>query len=246
MLWDHPRIRGKDVLLCSYFLTVQGSPPHTRERLLSSKISKIPPRITPAYAGKTTISAMSSCITRDHPRIRGKDNKKEAEHAINLGSPPHTRERHKWLHEWPSKVRITPAYAGKTFLHGSFFSLLQDHPRIRGKDHCSRQVAFLDIGSPPHTRERPERGCDCLVHVRITPAYAGKTFLAWRQSFDCQDHPRIRGKDATMNTILIKCAGSPPHTRERLKWLDKGGYKFRITPAYAGKTFSIKIKQQRI
>ena len=70
---DHPRIRGKDVLFRLAETGHSGSPPHTRERRNVYRFVNNTDRITPAYAGKTGLSMLSKLITRDHPRIRGKD-----------------------------------------------------------------------------------------------------------------------------------------------------------------------------
>ena len=53
LLWDHPRIRGKDARVTSYSESCTGSPPHTRERHINTVHSLFLLRITPAYAGKT-------------------------------------------------------------------------------------------------------------------------------------------------------------------------------------------------
>ena len=51
-----------------------------------------------------------------------------------------------------------------------------------------------------------------------------------------QDHPRLRGKDATGTDAKFTYPGSPPLTRERLKSRSPREPLIRITPAYAGKT----------
>ena len=53
MTEDHPRIRGKDAGDKISQLVVIGSPPHTRERLMTTQDASDTRRITPAYAGKT-------------------------------------------------------------------------------------------------------------------------------------------------------------------------------------------------
>ena len=57
---------------------------------------------------------------------------------------------------------------------------------------------------------------DLLLRVRITPAYAGKRYLACVEVAKIQDHPRLCGEKASSFPPVI--AG------------------FRITPAYAGKS----------
>ena len=73
--WDHPRIRGEK--LNHFFKKVKhnGSPPHTRGKVFGWRVSITPPRITPAYAGKSNLpnifDIVRKSVTWDHPRIRG-------------------------------------------------------------------------------------------------------------------------------------------------------------------------------
>ena len=72
--------------------------------------------------------------------------------------------------------------------------------------------------------------------VRITPAHAGKSQLACLWGRVCQDHPRTRGEKSGDEILMGPVAGSPPHTRGKVKrtttfWNRKG-----ITPAHAGKS----------
>ena len=72
-------------------------------------------------------------------------------------------------------MRITPAYAGKTYIMLMIAVMSKDHPRIRGKDNLIIISSKLILGSPPHTRERQEKAKETINTIRITPAYAGKT-----------------------------------------------------------------------
>ena len=118
-----------------------------------------------------------------------------SDELCEVGSPPHTRERHCKVHEILAVVRITPAYAGKTAFVHNIRIAKQDHPRIRGKDsHVTLNVA-VPSGSPPHTRERLRCSKEHCQQHRITPAYAGKTHSLFQHFLNNQDHPRIRGKD---------------------------------------------------
>ena len=95
-------------------------------------------------------------------------------------------------------------------------------------------------GSPPHTREECIRFNDIMLNTRITPAYAGRI---WRRRWKNKgewDHPRIRGKNFTLDFFFRYSEGSPPHTREESfrivqHWLEPG-----ITPAYAGRINTFK------
>ncbi|KFN89178.1 hypothetical protein TMUPMC115_2560 [Tetragenococcus muriaticus PMC-11-5] len=116
-----------------------------------------------------------------------------------------------WYH-----TRITPAYAGKTKSLGITTKAVKDHPRLCGKDFLCFLQHFVELGSPPLMRERLLRFRFLIQVLRITPAYAGKTF----------NHTK------TAWPIL----GSPPLMRERLDDTGGDGSDLRITPAYAGKT----------
>ena len=71
--WDHPRLRGKDLLPVRGQKLASGSPPLARERLLRHYPSAPAIRITPACAGKTDSDSVCRASSQDHPRLRGKD-----------------------------------------------------------------------------------------------------------------------------------------------------------------------------
>ena len=153
---------------------------------------------------------------RDHPRIRGKDQRSPRGHGRLSGSPPHTRERLCAVCNSQKAGRITPAYAGKTRTMSHKEKSCKDHPRIRGKDLLILVKLIALLGSPPHTRERPTYFSEINCIIRITPAYAGKTIKLHIFFPPIWDHPRIRGKDIPIRNARPIVDGSPPHTRERL------------------------------
>ena len=72
----------------------------------------------------------------------------------------------------------------------------------------------------------------------ITPAYAGK-----RQNhivgFHLQkDHPRLCGEKPVVQYKKAEILGSPPPMRGKVSIFSPPNYNTRITPAYAGKSFS--------
>ena len=88
-------------------------------------------------------------------------------------------------------------------------------------------------------RERHLLTSDVAFKRRITPAYAGKTEAEPLIRFQCQDHPRVCGKDGVGFASVDYPIGSPPRMRERpmTKTIDTA--LLRITPAYAGKTATL-------
>ncbi len=51
-----------------------------------------------------------------------------------------------------SKIRITPAYAGKRLFFQEMLHIHQDHPRLCGEKHVFPAVAVFVLGSPPPMR----------------------------------------------------------------------------------------------
>ena len=82
-----------------------------------------------------------------------------------------------------------------------------------------------------HTSPHNKRG--------ITPAYAGKSSQWKINKVEEEDHPRVCGEKNTMRGWTMTPSGSPP--RMRGKEVPENTYqlKHRITPAYAGKRYSL-------
>ena len=173
-----------------------GSPPLARERLLSDQFGVEGIGITPARAGKTATTYISTMPWQDHPRSRGKDSARLTASRIRSGSPPLARERPAAIPANAWTRRITPARAGKTdSTHGSAHTA-RDHPRSRGKDYIRRRMIPGCCGSPPLARERPGVSAGDVLYQGITPARAGKTGLRSPRLHSPWDHPRSRGKDS--------------------------------------------------
>ena len=130
---DHPRIRGEKGLVLHRTGSGQGSPPHTRGKVVSDGTGIGRHRITPAYAGKRPSANIRECVTRDHPRIRGEKKFSSTPRFLLYGSPPHTRGKDTFSIIKTCFSRITPAYAGKRVVSREAARLAGDHPRIRGE-----------------------------------------------------------------------------------------------------------------
>ena len=90
-------------------------------------------RITPAYAGKSSLLLCDNRLIKDHPRLCGEKNT-----ALNIslgpvGSPPPMRGKGSFCFWCRVKDRITPAYAGKS-IHSYYCQYIaKDHPRLCGE-----------------------------------------------------------------------------------------------------------------
>ena len=233
---DHPRIRGEHVAVSQSASVRSGSPPHTRGTHGSFSFRFASSGITPAYAGNTRHACGRRGCNRDHPRIRGEHLNGQYVGECYKGSPPHTRGTRRHFGGVRRRYGITPAYAGNTVAMRFVCSRKKDHPRIRGEHIASVFPCLRAKGSPPHTRGTHAAGDFDLYAVRITPAYAGNTFLHGLLPKPVWDHPRIRGEHVAHFGSRKGFEGSPPHTRGTLMQSRISRSTSRITPAYAGNT----------
>ena len=91
------------------------------------------------------------------------------------------------------------------------------------------------VGSPPHGRGKDCRSLALGCQLGITPAWAGKSRTASRETIRIQDHPRIGGEKRARVLHRPDIVGSPPHGRGKVHpdGPEKGSG--GITPAWAGK-----------
>ena len=72
----------------------------------------------------------------------------------------------------------------------------------------------------------------------ITPAYAGKRELTGNLFIVPRDHPRVCGEKPVRIQTRTISAGSPPRMRGKVVRGMQQALRYRITPAYAGKSQS--------
>ena len=193
-------------------------------------------RITPAYAGKRTLSAKHHLTHRDHPRVCGE--KLAIENKVNepQGSPPRMRGKAK---VWPISTRcwgITPAYAGKRASASPALSVPWDHPRVCGEKAARPLHVAHALGSPPRMRGKGRGKTANLRGGRITPAYAGKRAGKNLAAALQGDHPRVCGEKPLLLGRVSGPLGSPPRMRGKVDFYYFYCPNRRITPAYAGKS----------
>ena len=111
---DHPRLRGEKLLMMSLMVSPIGSPPLTRGKDQFQQARILSAGITPAYAGKSVVQIVIVPHGKDHPRLRGEKNLVDVTASTRLGSPPLTRGKVWNKQTAKSRMRITPAYAGKS------------------------------------------------------------------------------------------------------------------------------------
>ena len=171
-----------------------GSPPPMRGKGLK-KFSVFPRNgITPAYAGKSRRHLKLLLETEDHPRLCGEKLGFRCRFSLIPGSPPPMRGKAALALAMLAKLRITPAYAGKSLHYRLHHCNNKDHPRLCGEKQLSQLFLCVVQGSPP-----PMRGKECyfvgaLRSDGITPAYAGKSRFPFHHLIRSRDHPRLCGE----------------------------------------------------
>ena len=239
-------MRGEDKISALFHSVNSGSPPHARGRLRRSWMLVRFRGITPACAGKTCSPRGRRKTSRDHPRMRGEDERVNFVVRIVHGSPPHARGRLFAGVELHFSCGITPACAGKTCSFKGRQICCRDHPRMRGEDHTVEQYPRPGQGSPPHARGRRDADTWRNELARITPACAGKTLASFSPGPVRRDHPRMRGEDTVHTVAEPRYPGSPPHARGRPSTDATGKFPYRITPACAGKTNAVDCPRDTV
>ena len=135
---------------------------------------------------------------------------------------------------------ITPAYAGKRLPDTERGRPTRDHPRLCGEKHGQKQKYRQTKGSPPPMRGKDAFYGTAIENLGITPAYAGKSRSVRRSGILTQDHPRLCGEKRQLCGAYSAEKGSPPPMRGKAIFRRTDYNYGRITPAYAGKRFSIR------
>ena len=233
---DHPRVCGENPVLREARDEIDGSPPRMRGKRKMDGRSGAEERITPAYAGKTSMPCSTARFISDHPRVCGENGKNIPTLTLTAGSPPRMRGKRRNDGFAQFLTGITPAYAGKTSWHTEQRRCYSDHPRVCGENGYIPARCGIREGSPPRMRGKPDSThMPCLI-LRITPAYAGKTHSLPHSCGITADHPRVCGENLKHCSGKRTLSGSPPRMRGKHCGIGYDILLSRITPAYAGKT----------
>ena len=194
---DHPRVCGEKISGQRKRTITPGSPLRMRGKGRTSGWAPAPPRITPAYAGKSHLSSRSASTSWDHPRVCGEKICDGFGFRRALGSPPRMRGKVtkivvakvffritpayagkscKTVSAVYSSSWITPAYAGKSIIEAISRAWNGDHPRVCGEKMKCLKLSHRIRGSPPRMRGKGTMAKSDGTSEGITPAYAGKRY----------------------------------------------------------------------
>ena len=213
--WKHPRVCGEDANTVIKISPFMETPPRMRGRLLSLPERAVEGGNTPAYAGKTRRTSSPSGTQRKHPRVCGEDSAAMDETMCGQETPPRMRGRPAIRTARPRATRNTPAYAGKTLRTCSHVRVREKHPRVCGEDLIRGHDHGFMPETPPRMRGRPTGAAVRFCGIRNTPAYAGKTVMAWAAISRPEKHPRVCGEDRLPDRLLLSPRETPPRMRGR-------------------------------
>ena len=210
---DHPRVCGEKKKMQPRKDKRMGSPPRVRGKAQESFLILCHHGITPACAGKRTVTTKEAFQKQDHPRVCGeKRHTTKPEHS-KIGSPPRVRGKEPEKYDIKAEQGITPACAGKSRRRYGAQVCRQDHPRVCGEKGGTWTQTELNQGSPPRVRGKEQYEHRRLHPLGITPACAGKSDLTFVASFVQRDHPRVCGEKDLTQISGLEAAGSPPRVR---------------------------------
>ena len=191
---DYPRVCGEKKKMQPRKDKRMGSPPRVRGKAQESFLILCHHGITPACAGKRTVTTKEAFQKQDHPRVCGEKARPCGRLQRPQGSPPRVRGKVRLAGLHHLIYRITPACAGKRVCETTAARPLGDHPRVCG------EKLFFDLffeacrGSPPRVRGKVHGVVQELACVGITPACAGKRAPAASDRLERWDHPRVCGE----------------------------------------------------
>ena len=110
---DHPRMGGEKSAFAMLRALVFGSPPHGRGKVGTVTAALGDLGITPAWAGKSGVTAALMAYYGDHPRMGGEKPSTQPQILPQKGSPPHGRGKVSGFYYLTFRAGITPAWAGK-------------------------------------------------------------------------------------------------------------------------------------
>ena len=114
-----------------------------------------------------------------------------------------------------------------------------------GEKKSSRCCTSIGLGSPPRRRGKGVDRKIALLRYGITPAWAGKRQGMTSSVRHPWDHPRVGGEKLRMGFLRGLVLGSPPHGRGKAFSVLRRQFRFRITPAWAGKSAPARARREK-
>ena len=109
------------------------------------------------------------------------------------------------------------------------------HPRSRGENCVSHFECLSVLGSSPLTRGKYNKQPRCYYARGLIPAHAGKMAASDPVITSCPAHPRSRGENVRLRSLIVSSSGSSPLTRGKCPGRSCRPCGTGLIPAHAGK-----------
>ena len=152
-------------------------------------------RNIPAHAGKTAPTYTEKTLSAEHPRACGENVAMPAAWAVEAGTSPRTRGKHRRKNPPNPTGRNIPAHAGKTSGLFTIPNHFEEHPRARGENAFRGGRQYVADGTSPRTRGKQGIAVSRIDNARNIPAHAGKTSAHCSMRWGRREHPRARGEN---------------------------------------------------
>ena len=228
--WDHPRVRGEQLL--EELGDVGGVGPSPRARGAVGLPVRLPERFgtIPACAGSRGPRHRMRGSVRDHPRVRGEQRLPRAAWARARGPSPRARGAAERGGPFPRRLGTIPACAGSSGSGSGRYCAGRDHPRVRGEQSTLSWTGLLEGGPSPRARGADSaapasggavgpspRARGAGVHSfpaasldGTIPACAGSSCQPRSRQQDRGDHPRVRGEQQRPVQHVVRGGGTIP------------------------------------
>ena len=213
---DHPRSRGENFLAGGLGNVLLGSSPLPRGKRHRHVRGRLPGRLIPAHAGKTSANWLMALLSWAHPRSRGEN------FAAVWGT----------LRDWGS----SPLAQGKPPGNGRRNRRGRAHPHSRGENTHTMREMTNELGSSPLTRGKPPPPASPAAPPGLIPTHAEKTSSLASSASSARAHPRSRGENCLAVCQSFQYTGSSPLTRGKPRPRATLRRQPGIIPAHAGKT----------
>ena len=242
----HPRVGGENIEGLVSQISDLGSSPRGRGKRTAHLPRMRACRLIPAWAGKTRSRVRGRMSWWAHPRVGGENCVGGCPAAAAAGSSPRGRGKRRPIPHQRNRHGLIPAWAGKTWHHGSCPCTRRAHPRVGGENRVLGGGDQGRAGSSPRGRGKRRCGPAPARGARLIPAWAGKTACPTDPSMTWAAHPRVGGENQTSYATLRDYRGSSPRGRGKLPGHAHDRALVGLIPAWAGKTFTFGIGSQVI
>ena len=151
--------------------------------------------LIPAWAGKTPRAESLVPDTRAHPRVGGENRAFTNACSVVWGSSPRGRGKLRRGGLFLRRVRLIPAWAGKTDSSSVLMPPPPAHPRVGGENVIAAPSATLTSGSSPRGRGKRKTKPKPTPAPGLIPAWAGKTIKRYTKGVPGPAHPRVGGEN---------------------------------------------------